>query len=129
MNNNQPDNEFLTSCRRSDLYFYRNGKIDISAKVSHELRLHPSDAINIRRQGDEFYLYVYRRNAPEGFRARVANTKNGCSFFRANCVELTRKVLSIMHDEFRSEVFTGETVSMPDRDNEPAVTLILRPRK
>jgi len=50
--------------RRPDISFFRNGRIDITARLAKEINLQPGDVIDIAVEGDEYLLHV-RHKAQE----------------------------------------------------------------
>jgi hypothetical protein len=53
----------ISSTRRPDISFYRNGCIEINARVARQLALSSGDVIDICRDGDEYFLCVRQRAA------------------------------------------------------------------
>jgi hypothetical protein len=54
----------LCKTKKADLTFFYNGKINITAHVSHSLGLNAGDAVNIAKVENgwtEYYLYIERR--------------------------------------------------------------------
>lgn len=50
--------EILSKCRRHDVAFHRNGRIDVSAFAAMRLGLRPGDAINVANVKGRLYLYI-----------------------------------------------------------------------
>lgn len=51
----------LNNTRRPDITFYRNGRIDVSARIAKILGVHDGDVLNIAIQGSEYFLYVQHK--------------------------------------------------------------------
>lgn len=75
--------------RRADVSFAPNGLIEISAKVAKLLALQRGDAIDIKTDGTEFYLYV-RTTCPEfgRFEAQCFPSNRNGHHFRAYSARL-----------------------------------------
>lgn len=44
--------------RRPDISFFRNGRIDITARLAKDIGLQPGDVIDIAIDGDEYLLHI-----------------------------------------------------------------------
>lgn len=51
----------LGNTRKPDVSFYRNGRIDISARVVKALGIERGDVIDVVTDGDEYLLYVVHK--------------------------------------------------------------------
>lgn len=84
--------------RKADLSFRRNGRIDISARVSNMLALQAGDVIDIAGDGREYYLYVRIKSNGRYVGRHTAqcypSKKNGRNF-RAYSKKLCEAVLSL----------------------------------
>lgn len=88
------------SSRRPDITFHRDGRIDITSRISAMLELHPGDIIDLCNDGNEWYLYVrYKVGTYAGkHEAQVYPTNKGkhsCHNFRAYSKRITDTVLDI----------------------------------
>lgn len=83
----------MTNGRKPDIYFRRNGQIDITAKVSRILDIGVGDAINVWHAGGEYYLYVAERNARGSWRGVCREVNNRSHYFRANFNELAKQII------------------------------------
>ena len=92
----------LDNTRRHDITFNVDGRIEISARVSKALGLHPGDVIDVAidERSRECYLYVRRRaeNISGRHKAQVYVTNSrirNCNSLRAHSVEICRQVLDM----------------------------------
>lgn len=88
--------DLLQHIRRPDIVFYRNGRIDISARVAVALDLNAGDAVSIFRDGHEFYLYVSHRAADSSvarFEAQCFPSNRRGRHMRASSVRLCTALL------------------------------------
>lgn len=113
----------LASNIKPDIYFRRNGQIDISARVARMLSLSAGDAINVWHVGGEYYLYVSGRGARGKLRGVVYPTVKHRSTFRTSFKELTRAIIDACGAE-EAHLRIGEAVDI--RPIGLAVPLITR---
>lgn len=115
------------STRKPDIAFYRNGTINISARISRILCIADGDIIDICRNGMEYYLYVRSKGCEVmGHHMGVCrrtnpNTRN----YRAHSVVLCGRVMDIVGCSDVVRLVTGEEVMI---DGRRALTLIMRNR-
>ena len=85
--------------RRSDITFFRGGRIDITARVARMLALAPGDIINIAEHLGEFYLYVMIRagDACGRYEATCHPTKQRSRNFRAHSARLCHAMIRTAH--------------------------------
>ena len=109
----------LGNSRKSDLTFWRDGHIDIRARVSRALDLKAGDVIDIA-MGEGFnpdcYLYARRKgDQTTGRHEGLCRAVNGprSRYLRANSRQLTRFVLQRMGEEERVCVACGEVTDTP----------------
>ncbi len=50
--------EILSKCRKADVAFHRNGRIEVSAFAASRIGLRPGDAINVANVKGRHYLYI-----------------------------------------------------------------------
>lgn len=89
----------LNNTRRHDITFNVDGRIEISARATRALGLHPGDVIDIAidERSREVYLYIKHR-APAGrHKAQCYRTGKGrtCNSLRAFSVDICRQVLDM----------------------------------
>lgn len=89
----------LNNTRRHDITFNADGRIEISARATRALDLHPGDVIDIAidERSREVYLYAKHR-APAGrHKAQCYRTGKGrtCNSLRAHSIEICRQVLDM----------------------------------
>ena len=85
----------LKSNRRADISFSQSGQINLSAHLVKALDLHPGDAIDVKTDGHEYYLYV-RSPASPGVRYEAQcfpSNKKG-KHFRAYSRRLCKAILA-----------------------------------
>ena len=83
----------IGNTRRPDISFFRNGQINITARIAKYLFLSEGDIIDVMKSGKELYLYVKSRSKDivglHSGRCRSTRPKKGYRNFRANCKRLT----------------------------------------
>lgn len=94
----------LENSRKPDLTFHRNGRIDITARISDMLELHEGDVIDLLFSGEDWYLYVkYRHDKVVGrHEAQCYPTNRGkrrCRNFRASSKRICDTVLAMSGGE------------------------------
>lgn len=92
----------LDNTRRHDITFNSDGRIEISARASKALGLHPGDVIDIAidERSRECYLFVKHRAERLSGRHKaqvyVTNSRiRNCNSLRAHSVEICRQVLDM----------------------------------
>lgn len=92
----------LDNTRRHDITFNADGRIEISARATRALDLHPGDVIDVAidEVGRECYLYIKHRaeklSGRHKAQCHVTNSRvKKCNSLRAHSVELCRKVLDM----------------------------------
>lgn len=109
----------LENTRRHDITFNADGRIEISARVSKALDIHPGDVIDIALDdvGREVYLYVKHRAPLAGrHKAQCYPTGKGrtCNSLRAHSVEICRKVLDMRgYSATQARLPVGDPVEIP----------------
>ena len=91
-------NTILGRTRRPDVTFYRNGKVDITSRVSRLLDIEAGDVIDIAADGIEYYLYVRHKRADIVGRheGQVYATYRGrCRNYRCHSKRLCEAVLRV----------------------------------
>lgn len=90
----------LDSTRRPDITFHRNGRIDITARVSRHLGLKDGDVIDLLDDGNDWHMYVRSRSEDvrgrhEG-QCRATNpAKRCCHNFRTYSKKICDLVLGM----------------------------------
>lgn len=74
----------IGNSRRPDITFYRDGRIDIAARVAKTISLHPGDVIDITIHSAEYLLYVSHRhhNTVGRHEGQCRPTQKGSNNFR-----------------------------------------------
>lgn len=111
----------LTSTRRHDITFRRDGTINLSSRIVHLLGISPGDCINVALDNDEYLLYVQRRaNECVGRHVGACRpAKQNGRYYRANSVTLCREMLRIAGEQeivcypAGAPVFIGSTIYLP----------------
>ena len=105
-----------TARRRIDIYFRRNGKIEITSRVAWALSMNVGDVLNVIQSGTEYYLYVSRR--AEDIRCTMARYPHavkqrhrGCNTFYCNAVDITRFINGIT-GSIESHLYVGSAKEM-----------------
>lgn len=118
----------LKSNRRTDISFSSSGQINISAHLARELDLHAGDAIDVKTDGFEYYIYV-RTPATGGVRyeARCFPSNRRGKHFRAYSRRLCKHVLQACGCTDKVELATGDAMMEDDIKHISIITrLILR---
>lgn len=107
--------EMIPTTRHGDVTFHADGRIDITAHVSRQLKLERGDVVGIATTDDtprEHYLYVARRHT--GILGRHACTckpaKGHGHYLRVHSKRLATHMLDICHATERIELYVGEAV-------------------
>ena len=108
----------LGNTRRHDITFNADGRIEISARVTKALDLHPGDVIDIAidERGRECYLYVKHRNPAGKHKAQCYRTGKGkvCYSLRAHSVEICRQVLDMRgFSTTQARLPVGDVIEIP----------------
>jgi hypothetical protein len=107
----------LGNSRKPDISFFRDGHIDITARVAKSLSLSEGDIIDILRSDREFYIYVKTRNqdvvGQHAGRCRTTRPNSYCNF-RTNCKKLTDAILAECNEAEVVRLAAGETMEMPN---------------
>jgi hypothetical protein len=107
----------LGNSRKPDISFFRDGHIDITARVAKSLSLSEGDIIDILRSGKEFYIYVKTRThdvvGQHAGRCRTTRP-NSHANFRTNCKKLTDAILAECNEAEVVRLAAGETMEMPN---------------
>ena len=102
----------LENTRKPDITFYRDGRIEITARVTKALSLHPGDVIDIAHDGSEYYLYVKHHNAIGRHEAQCRPTNHGkvCNSLRAHSKRLCMAVLNVNGNNNEARLPVGEPI-------------------
>ena len=119
----------ISTTRRGDITFHKNGRIDITAHVARTLDIHPGDVVNIAIRGDrclEYYLYVVKRKEQTVGRhaCTCRNVKNNGNYLRVFSKTLALNILKMCPETDKVSVRVGRPEIMPDIG--PALPLITR---
>lgn len=114
--------------RRPDITFYRNGRIDITARITKILGLRAGDVIDIAYDSGEFYLYRLRKaddvvgrheaQCCSSHKGRLHPSRN----LRAYSKRICDAILKVARAEDMARVIAGEVCTF-DRIG-TAVTII-----
>ena len=99
--------------RHPDFTFYRNGRIDITSRVSRILGIQPGDVIDIVVSRAEYYLYV-RAKGKElhgRFEGQCFQTNKGLRrhYYRAYSKKITNLILSKAGGD-KAQIIGGQIV-------------------
>ena len=106
------------STRRSDVTFYRSGRIDITARIAKLIGLRAGDVIDIGYEKGEYYLYrLYKAEDAIGrHEAQCISTHKGrlhpSRNLRAFSKHLTNCILSIAKADDIARVWCGNAVEL-----------------
>lgn len=100
----------LNNTRKPDITFHSDGRIEITARVTKALSLHPGDVIDIAHDGSEYYLYVKHHNAVGRHEAQCHATYKGktCNSLRAHSKRLCQAVLDVNGNSNEARLPVGE---------------------
>ncbi len=122
----------LENSRKSDITFWRDGHIDICARVSRALDLKAGDVIDIAIDegfSHEYYLYARRngggRNGRHEATCRAVNGERS-RYMRVNSKRLTHFVLHTTGEAEQARVICGEVTEIPLGK---AVVIIMKGKK
>ncbi len=112
---------FFANTRRHDITFNADGRIEISARATRALDLHPGDVIDVAfdEVGRECYLYIKHRaeklSGRHKAQCHVTNSRvKKCNSLRAHSVELCRKVLDMRgYSASQAKLPVGEPEEIP----------------
>jgi len=115
----------LGNSRRPDISFYRDGHINITARVAKQLQLQAGDVIDIAYHLGEYYLYVRAKGEQliGKHKAQCYPTKQGSHNFRCHSSKLCQSIMQISGATDAAKLPTGQYVV---RNGCPAVILIVR---
>ena len=107
--------EMIPTTRHGDVTFHADGRIDITAHVSRQLKLERGDVVGIATTDGtpcEHYLYVARRQAHIlGRHACTCRPAKGHGrYLRVHSKKLATRMLDICHATKRIELYVGEAV-------------------
>lgn len=102
----------LKSNRRPDISFSQSGQINLSAHVVKALNLQPGDAIDIKTDGFEYYLYVRSPATPGArYEAQCFPSNKKGKHFRAYSRRLCKAMLEACKCTGKVELVTGEIIT------------------
>ncbi|GEM_PF-957903 len=115
--------QLISTTRRPDITFCRDGRIHITAAVAAALQLQPGDSINVYADDGEFYVFAVPNAGHGRFHARIYPTKQGCRNFRANSARLARRLLDACGISAHYAAFaTGNPICLFGRTYIPIIT-------
>ena len=113
-------NHLLDNTRRHDITFNVSGRIEISARVTRALGLHPGDVIDVAidEVGRECYLYIKHRAEKLSGRHKAQCYRTGrgrtCNSLRAHSVELCRQMLDMRgYSAIQARLPVGDLIEIP----------------
>lgn len=115
--------QLISTTRRPDISFCRDGRIQITASVATALHLQPGDSINVYADAGEFYVFAVPNKGLGRFHARIYPTKRGGRNFRANSARLSRRLLDACGiTAHRAAFATGNPICLFGRTYIPIIT-------
>lgn len=87
----------LGNTRKPDVFFRKDGRIDITASASKLLNLEAGDCINIWSDESGLYLYATKPVGQHRAVCRIVNKRS--RYLRASCKELTDFINSVTGDK------------------------------
>lgn len=113
--------------RRPDVSFYRDGRIDITARVARLLGIRPGDVIDIAHEGGEFYMFVSHKadDAQGRHEGQCYPTKHRSHNFRTHSKRLCQAIMALSNATNVARLPIGDTALLFDK-TVTAVILIVR---
>lgn len=108
------------STRRPDITFYRNGRIDITSRITKLMNLREGDVIDIGIERGEFILYRLRKaeDAKGRHEAQCYSSHKGRRHpsrnLRAYSKRLAERILNIIKAGDIARIWAGEAVEVED---------------
>lgn len=106
----------LGNTRKPDISFFKDGHINITARIAKSLNIEEGDVVDILKDDRELYLYVKAKsNDLVGLhtnRCRSTRRKEGYRNFRANCKRLCDAIFEICHGSEVVQLAAGECFEM-----------------
>lgn len=115
----------LQNIRRRDITFYRDGRINITARIAKILGLQPGDSIDINSEAGEFYLHAVHHGLDVGQGvAQCRQARPGSPFLYVNSVALCRAIFrAIGFDGDKAAFAVGPAIL---KDTKPYLPIITR---
>lgn len=117
----------LVNNRKPDVSFYKNGRIDICAKVAKQLNLEQGDIISLAQDGGEIFLFIANKSS-DANSARCTGqcfpSRKGSRNFRAQSTRLCKIMLEICNSTSAARLPAGDPLSIPNLGT--AIPLITR---
>ena len=118
----------LGNTRRPDVSFYKNGRIDITARTARLIDLRAGDVVDVAIDGGEYYLYARVKADKAAGRheavCRATNSGPRCRNLRAYSRRLCDKVLKAAGTQGSARLPVGEPLDHPALGN--ALPIIIR---
>lgn len=113
--------------RKPDVSFYKNGRIDITARVARIIGIAPGDVLDVAFDGGEYYMFVREKaNACIGrHEAQCWPTKKGFHNYRAHSKRLCTAIMKLSNAQYVARLPTGDRALLFDKTT-PAIILIAR---
>ena len=113
--------------RKPDVSFYKNGRIDITARAARVIGIAPGDVLDVAYDGDEYYMFV-RSKADEctgRHEAKCWPTKKGSHNYRAHSKRLCTAIMKLSKAQDVVRLPIGDRALLFNKTT-PAVILIAR---
>jgi hypothetical protein len=108
----------LSNTRKPDLSFFKDGHIDITARVAKSIGLEDGDVIDILKDGKELYLYVKIKSKDvigmHAGRCRSTHPDKAHRNFRTNCKRLCNAIFDICNNDCLVKIAAGEAFEIPN---------------
>jgi hypothetical protein len=108
----------IGNTRKPDLSFFKDGHIDITARVAKSINLEDGDVIDILKDGKELYLYVKTKSKDvvglHTGRCRTTSPSKGYRNFRTNCKRLCDAIFGLCSNDGVVKLAAGESFEMPN---------------
>lgn len=102
----------LGNTRKPDVSFFKDGHINITARVAKTLNIEEGDVIDILKDGKELYLYVKAKSKDvvglHMNRCRSTRPEKGYRNFRTNCKRLCDAIFQLCGSSEVVQLAAGE---------------------
>ncbi|MDE5688672.1 MAG: AbrB/MazE/SpoVT family DNA-binding domain-containing protein [Paramuribaculum sp.] len=117
----------LQNIRRRDITFYRDGRINLTARISKTLGLKPGDSIDIITEGGEYYLHAIHHGLAVGHGvAQCRQARPDSPSLYVNSIALCRAMfLAIGFDGDKAAFAVGPAIIKNTKPYLPIITRML----
>ncbi|MBD5173827.1 MAG: hypothetical protein HDT08_04230 [Bacteroidales bacterium] len=106
----------LVNNRKPDVAFYKNGRIDICAKVAKQLNLEHGDIISLAQDNGEVYLFIANKHSETNSArctGRCFPSRKHSLNFRSQSTALCKAILNLCNTPSAALLPAGTPVAIP----------------